>query len=646
MPVINSRARLLSATALACGSVTFVGGMAQAQNCVTNPPAGTNSVNCSGTTTTGESITVNVTSYMGGSVNFNGNTATKGLVSTAQISGGVTADPNSGSVSFDNSAYTPSMVVTGTGTSTVTNRASGTINGTLSLEGVTNTVDNSGRIGTLALSGGGTNTVTNAAGGTIQSAGMTGADNTLENLGNINGSVTLKGGESLLQNVSKIGGAVTMTGDGGNTLNNFVEGEIGLPLPELSGKATITGNGPNKVDNSGRMNGLAITGDGTNVVVNRAGAEIDSTFTITSYGTATPYNNEIFNAGLLPNGFFSIGSAIDGFVNWGEIRGNASLGGGDDAFFMYRGKVTNDVDMGTGDDYALVTAGSVNRFLGQAGDDRLTWSGGMINSLDMGPGSDLAVMDGLALPGSGSDTDFNMDGGSGGPDRMTWTGTTGSAVYRIRNWEYIDLTNGSRLDLDGNLSLTGDGVAAPHLPQLSIDAASTLRAWGNSYSIGPGAGASIVAVANDGLIDLADGNATRSLTVRGRYFGGDDAGHAGKLKIDAYLGDERAEGKADQLVIENGWGYGSTLLDVAVVGDSGDPTFEEGIRVVWADSKGSLTSPGAFGLEEGSIEGNGVLGTVYYYGLFRGALTEGKADNDWFLRVTDDDGDGDADGDS
>ena len=133
----------------------------------------------------------------------------------------------------------------------------------------------------------------------------------------------MSGNTNSVDNAGQLSGGLTHDRRHPQPVTNRVGGRI-------NSATTITGDGPNAVDNSGTLNGLNITGDGTNAVANREGATITSSFTFAGDG-----RDVVFNAGTLTNGFTSTGLSIDFFANFGTIEGSdVALGGGDDRFEM------------------------------------------------------------------------------------------------------------------------------------------------------------------------------------------------------------------------------------------------------------------------------------------------------------------------
>ena len=341
---------------------------------------------------------------------------------------------------------------------------------------------------------------------------------------------------------------MTIAGDGTNDVINRVGAST-------SGLLALSGDGQNRVDNSGDFsNGLRITGSGSNAIANRVGATIRSTFTVTGDG-----RNVVFNWGTLTNGYTSTGPAVDLFLNRGSISTDVNLGGGNDRFQIVEGNMTNNALLGDGDDYALISGGNIaNSVSGGAGEDVVDWTGGTIGSLLMGPGEDLATLTGL----SQDELKFiPLDGGTDAIDRMVWSGTLGTNVSRITNWELIELNDGSELIHNGTLTLGDAGVGTG---RLVIDPTSTMFAYGFTRSIVPGGAGQLVTVTNQGTIDLVDPTGTPSypqdrLTITGDFYG-DGANGPSLVRLDTYLGNDGSP--SDRLIIDRGSACGATGLEI------------------------------------------------------------------------------------
>ena len=150
MPAISSRSRLLSATALACGSVAFGASEAMAQ-CSISGDTGT----CSGSTegiaapaagdltltvNTGAQVRAFGPSY-NAAITFDGNTGDKTLVmqTGSKLDAQFRSAGNVGTITVNNSGYINGLNITGAGTRQLNNLAGGTL-GTTTLTGGTNIV--------------------------------------------------------------------------------------------------------------------------------------------------------------------------------------------------------------------------------------------------------------------------------------------------------------------------------------------------------------------------------------------------------------------------------------------------------------------------------------------------------------------------
>lgn len=301
-------------------------------------------------------------------------------------------------------------------------------------------------------------------------------------------------------------------------------------------------------------------------------------------------------------------------MSGGEITGNLVTGFGQDTIILSAGRIGGNVSVSGGDDSISVSGGEiVGEVRASAGNDQLEWSGGLIHSLIlMDVGNDTALLSALTETTLASTP--GVDGGLG-QDALTFAGTTTATGARYRNWETVDLTQGSRLDLSDTLvlgdSATGTGV-------LNIDASSVLTS--SQGSVNPFTAGQWVTLNNAGAIDLAGGNTSTAdtLTVQGNY-----VGNGGQLRLQTALG---ADGSAsDRLVVNGGTLSGSTAITVTNLGGVGGLTAQDGIEVVQAQG-GAISENGAFSLA------NAVSAGAFDYRLFKGGVT-GNANN-WYLRST------------
>ncbi|BAT61098.1 pertactin autotransporter precursor [Variibacter gotjawalensis] len=304
-------------------------------------------------------------------------------------------------------------------------------------------------------------------------------------------------------------------------------------------------------------------------------------------------------------------------MSGGTIDQNVRAAQGNDLFELSGGTIGGFVNLGSGNNTITVTGGFIGGGITTTGgNDTFLWSGGgtIVGPIDLGGGTDSATL--RNLTGAGIATMTSLNGGLGN-DTLTFDNTTTAGVGRFINWETIALTNGSRLTLDGNLTLGDTGTLTG---AMTIDATSTLIAGGGvNPVIQPFAGGSLVTVTNAGTIDLTTGPGagTNSLTIVGNY-----VGQGGRLLINTYLGSDNSP--SDKLVISNGTASGTTGLVVNNIGGPGGSTVGNGILVVEAIN-GATTATGSFGLTHTVAAG------AYEYFLFRGGVTPGLADN-YYLR--------------
>ncbi len=304
-------------------------------------------------------------------------------------------------------------------------------------------------------------------------------------------------------------------------------------------------------------------------------------------------------------------------MSGGQIDLNVNAEQANDTLELSGGSIGGNVNFGSGDDKITVTGGAIGgQVLTEAGTDSFTWAdGGTIGgAVDLGADNDGAILRNLTnvLLSSTPPIDGNL-----GTDRLTFDNTVATDVGRFQRWETVDLTNGSQLTLDTNLTL---GDADTGTGSLSIDATSTLFAGGGNNSIVPLTEGQLVSVANGGTIDLTNGgpSATDSLTIVGNYSAASD------LLLNTVLG---ADGSpSDKLVIDSGTATGKTTIGVVNVGGAGALTTSDGILLVEA-LNGATTAGDAFAL------GNRVAAGAFEYLLFRGGVA-GAAPDNWHLRST------------
>ncbi|RFQ26273.1 autotransporter outer membrane beta-barrel domain-containing protein, partial [Pseudomonas sp. ATCC 13867] len=277
-------------------------------------------------------------------------------------------------------------------------------------------------------------------------------------------------------------------------------------------------------------------------------------------------------------------------INEGSLQAaNASatavrLGAGDSVFAnLNGGQITGGVDLGAGNDSALLEDSVLDgALLGGGGDDLITVRGNAVTHgmLDGGlSGFDTLVFDGH---------DYTADAGNSD---------------QLRNFEQFDLINASHLELRRDLAL-GDGDNGQGT--LAIDPTSLLAMNTGAYTLKGN-------LANAGLVTLSNGQPGNTLTVDGNY-----TGHGGTLEISTVLGDDRSP--TDKLVVK-GDTAGSSFVKVNATADTGAYTQQDGIQVVQVDG----ASAGTFTLK------NRVVAGAREYLLVQGGKSN-PADGDWYLR--------------
>ncbi|CAI8897212.1 MULTISPECIES: autotransporter family protein [Pseudomonas] len=301
-------------------------------------------------------------------------------------------------------------------------------------------------------------------------------------------------------------------------------------------------------------------------------------------------------------------------MSGGNIIGNLVTGFGQDTIILSAGRIGGNVSVSGGNDSITVSGGEIlGEVRASAGDDQFQWSGGLIHSaVLMGDGSDTALLSNLDE--SLLATTPSVDGGLG-QDALTFSGSTSSTGARYLNWETVNLTQGSRLDLDDTLTL-GDSATATGT--LNIDSGSTLTS--TQGVIAPFTAGQLTTLNNAGVVDLAQGNTRTNdtLTVQGNYVGNNS-----QLHLQTVLGAD--DSPSDKLVVNGGTLTGSTAITVTNLGGTGAQTAQDGIEVVQAQG-GAVSDSGAFSLAQSVSAG------AFDYRLFKGGVTGNE--NNWYLRST------------
>jgi outer membrane autotransporter protein len=425
----------------------------------------------------------------------------------------------------------------------------------------------------------------------------------LINSGSINNTLLLTGTGNLSFTTSgNINSGITVNGAGSHSFVN--SGYINQIF-------SLSGGGSDSVQNSGTINpGIQKSGNGTLSVTNDASGTINQGIFVTGSAQTT-----IDNFGTIQSAI-TLGTGNDQITNNGTLNGDSTMGDGDNTFLMQGGRLNGNVIQGSGSDLVVISGGEITGAARTgAGNDTLLWTGGLVGSIDMGTGNDRATLQGLTTTNLRGIT---IDGGQGS-DVLVFSGTVGDQPQRLLNWEAIELLQGSRLTMNGNLTLgdsaTGSGI-------LTIDSTSRLLVGEQGIrTIVPFAAGQLTTVVNAGVIDLSNGGTSTSdrLGIAGNY-----VGQNGRLMLNSVLAGDGSP--SDRLVVSGGVMSGSTTIAVTNVGGQGAQTSGNGIRVVTAAS-GATSTATAF-----SLSGRVAAG-AYEYQLFRGGFTRGTGNN-WYLRNT------------
>lgn len=301
-------------------------------------------------------------------------------------------------------------------------------------------------------------------------------------------------------------------------------------------------------------------------------------------------------------------------MSGGQILGNLVTGFGTDTIIVSGGRIGGNVSVSGGNDSITVSGGEiVGEIRASVGDDQLLWSGGIIRSaILMDVGNDNATLRNLddsvlaLTPG--------VDGGVGS-DTLTFDNVQTALPARFGNWETINLSNGSQLDLGSSTLSLGDAGTGTGV--LNLDANSAL--FSAQGAVSPAVVGQAISVNNSGIVDLTRNN-TRTddaLTVQGNY-----VGSSGRLLLQSVVGADYSP--SDKLVVSNGSLSGGTVITVTNVGGLGALTQLNGIQLVQAQGS-TVSTDNAFTLSAPISAG------AYDYYLFKGGVTAGT-ENSWYLR--------------
>ena len=309
----------------------------------------------------------------------------------------------------------------------------------IDLIGASNTVLNSGTImsehdagiDARPFIGLGVNTITNTATGLIQgTVGIDGSDGVevVENAGQIVGDVLLRGGDDTYRATD--GGQVSGIVDGGGGNDTLIGGDGDDTLAGGGGVDVIDGGSGNDTNSFQGINfgvtaslnsevAVYVTAGGVVVerftnIENLSGSEFNDRLTGDSNDNSLAGNDgDDVLRGAGGNDNIS-GDAGNDVVFAGSGNDTISGGSGDDRIFARNGN--DDVDAGDGDDFVIAGGGNDNIALG-SGDDRV-FAGSGNDTIDAGAGDDIlsggAGNDVFVFTnesGANTITDFGRSGG-------------------------------------------------------------------------------------------------------------------------------------------------------------------------------------------------------------------------------------------
>lgn len=413
--------------------------------------------------------------------------------------------------------------------------------------------------------------------------------------GTINGNVTFgAGSDQVLMRSGTLAGVLDQ-GTGANTLqidNGIITGEV----HQQSGIDTFIMNG-------GRIKSLA-QGDGFDRFLMTGGTIVD-VFEDGDFAEMTGGVIGRVDMKLDDNTYVMSG---------GQILGNLVTGFGKDTIILSGGRIGGNLSVSGGNDSITVTGGEiVGQVRASFGNDKLLWEGGGIlrSAILMGDGNDSVTLRNLTE--STLALTPAIDGGNDN-DVLTFDHVTTAGPARYSNWESVNLSNGSKMDLAG-IFVLGDSASGTGV--FNIDSSSTLTSAQGSMM--PFIAGKLATLNNAGTLDLSSGNnrTNDTLTVQGSY-----AGNGGQLLLQSLVGDDSSP--SDKLVVINGSITGSTLITVSNLGGTGGLTQQNGIQLVQAQGT-AVSNANAFALKTSVSAG------AFDYRLFKGGVTPGT-ENSWYLR--------------
>lgn len=302
-------------------------------------------------------------------------------------------------------------------------------------------------------------------------------------------------------------------------------------------------------------------------------------------------------------------------MSGGQIDGNLVAGFGNDTFSISGGSIGGNISVSGGTDSVTITGGQVSGEIRMSlGNDTFLWadSGNVLGLIDMGPDNDIATLRNLSTQLSAT---AGFQGGLGN-DFINLDNSQTDGINRFAEWESVQLLNGSRLSLDGDLVL---GDSSSQTGSLSVDATSSLIAVSgvNTMSISPFTPINQVTLTNAGSIDLTPGEPQHRLTINGAYVGA-----GGTVGLGTQLGG--SDSPTDRLIVNAGSISGSSLLAITNQTGAGGYTLDNGILLVQSTGD-TISTSDAFRLQ------NRVRAGAYEYYLYKGGVSGGTAEN-WYLR--------------
>lgn len=408
-----------------------------------------------------------------------------------------------------------------------------------------------------------------------------------------------------------------------------LSGNNSLTFP-ANGSGQINGNvtfgaGTDRVEmNSGVITGAVNQGNGVDDYVMSGGligslAQGDSrdTFLMTG-GTIVGAFEDGDVARMTGGSIGRVDMKLDNNIfdlSGGQIIGNLVTGFGTDTIIVSGGRIGGNISVSGGNDSITVTGGEIDgEIRASVGDDRLLWDGGGIirSAILMDVGNDSATL--RNLDDSVLTLTPRIDGGVGS-DTLTFDNVRTALPARFVNWETVNLSNGTQLDLGSSNLVLGDAVTGSGV--LNVDAGSSV--FSTQGSVLPALAGQAVTFNNAGIVDLTRNNnrTDDTLTVQGNY-----VGNNGQLLLQSVVGAD--DSPSDKLVVNNGSLSGATVISVSNLGGLGGLTQVNGIQLVQAQGN-TVSTDNAFTL-------NGpVSAGAYDYYLFKGGVTAGT-ENSWYLR--------------